>query len=216
MPKMLTPMMSSSFRRSRAPLAALLVAFFAAACQPAATDAASAPEAAPEASVGASELASFAAGDLERLEFGHANTFPADAALLGPDGAALTLADFKSRVVVLNLWGEWCAPCVDEMPTLASLQKAFPKDKVAVVPVAVGDPDALQSSAAKLKELAGEELPFFYDSNWNITEAVKSGAFPSTILYAADGREVARLIYPAHWDSDQAKALVQAVVDGKG
>jgi thiol-disulfide isomerase/thioredoxin len=198
-------------------LAPALLALFAAACQPAAKTEGAAVEAEAAAqAASASPLARFATGDLERLEFGEANLFPAEVKLQGADGVETDLSAYKGKVVVLNLWGEWCAPCVEEMPTLANLQKAFPREEVAVVPVAVGDADALASSAAKLKELAGEELPFFYDPDFAITEAVKSGAFPSTIVYGRDGVEAARLIYPAHWDSDRAQALIKAVLAGEG
>jgi thiol-disulfide isomerase/thioredoxin len=200
---------------------AALVALLTAACQPAGETAegpaAETPAAAAEAGAdtggAASSLARFATGEFERLDFSQNLPLPAspvqDAA-----GAQTNLAGYKGKVVVLNMWGEWCAPCVEEMPTLARLQEAFP-EKVAVVPVAFGPASDLEKSAVKLKELAGETLPFFYDSEFNISADVKTGAFPSTMVYNAEGIEVARLNFPADWASDQAKALVQAVIDGE-
>jgi thiol-disulfide isomerase/thioredoxin len=203
--------------RRRLPLAPIsagvLLALFAVACQPAAKE--EAPAAAVQgAPADSGPGAAFAVGDLEKLDFSQDLALPAST-VVDADGAPRTLADYRGKVVVLNLWGEWCAPCVHEMPTLAALQTAFPAEDVAVVPVAFGDADDRASAAAKLKELAGDTLPFFYDTDFNVSADAKTGAFPSTILYGRDGKEVARLIYPADWASDTAKALVQAVVDGK-
>ena len=189
-----------------------------AACQP--TEQADAPAAV--AAVDASDptlvrtpaQAAFAKGDLERLDFSQDLDLPAST-VVDADGAPRTLAEYRGKVVVLNLWGEWCAPCVHEMPTLAALQTAFPASDVAVVPVAFGDADDRASAAAKLKELAGDTLPFLYDTDFNVSSDAKTGAFPSTIVYGRDGKEVVRLLYPADWASDNAKALVQAAIDGK-
>jgi len=134
--------------------------------------------------------------------------------MLDSSGATRSLTEFTGKVVVLNIWAEWCAPCVEEMPTLAALQKAFPADQVAVVPVAFGYPEAKASAEAKLRQLVGEDLPFFYDSSYNITYDAKTGAFPSTIIYGRDGKEAARLVLPADWGSADARAIVQAVLDG--
>src|SRR5262249_38372039 len=48
-----------------------------------------------------------------------------DQAITAPDGGPVKLADFKGKVLVVNLWATWCAPCKVEMPTLAALQKAY-------------------------------------------------------------------------------------------
>ncbi len=203
------------------PLFAALVALLAAACQPAAkTDtpvAETTPDAdaAPAAPVSNDPLAKFATGEFARLDFDQDLPLP-PSPVLDAAGAEATLAAYKGKVVVLNIWGEWCPPCVEEMPTLAKLQELFPGGEVAVVPVAFGPDDEREKAAIKLKELAGDRLPFYYDSEFNVSADLKTGAFPSTIVYDRSGMEVARLNFPADWASDQAKALVQAVVDAGG
>jgi thiol-disulfide isomerase/thioredoxin len=197
---------------------AALVALLAAACQPAAETDAAGPAAAVEtaaAPVSDDPLARFATGEFERLDFSQDLPLPASP-VTDAAGVQTTLEGYKGKVVVLNMWGEWCAPCVEEMPTLAKLQELLPADKVVVVPVAFGPADEREKAAAKLKELAGETLPFLYDSEFNVSADLKTGAFPSTMIYDASGMEVARLNFPADWASDQAVALVQAVVDAGG
>jgi thiol-disulfide isomerase/thioredoxin len=182
-----------------------VLALFAAACQPAG-DGKSAGAPPPG-------LETFKSGEFAELDLSQDLFLPASP-FLDETGAKRSFEEFSGKVVVLNIWAEWCAPCVEEMPTLAALQKAFPKDEVVVVPVAFGYEDARQSARDRLLKLVGEDLPFFYDSTYNVTYDAKTGAFPSTIIYGRDGREVARLILPANWASPEAIALVKAVADG--
>ncbi len=203
-------------RRLNTTLAAALLALFAAACQPdsgtaaAPAGSAAAPEAAPAV---AADLKSFKKGQLDQLEFMPEMTIPASA-FMDAAGNPHTFAEFKGKVVVFNIWAEWCAPCVEEMPTLAGLQKAFAGTDVVVIPIAFGYPEARESARKKLAELVGDQLPFYYDDKFNVNADAKSGAFPSTIIYDRQGREKARLIYPAKWDAPDAVGLVQAVLDG--
>ncbi len=130
------------------------------------------------------------------------------------EGKPHTFAEQKGKVVVYNIWAEWCAPCVEEMPTLAALQTAFAGKDVVVAPVAAGYPNARESANKLFTKLTSGVLPFYYDENYNVNADAKSGAFPTTIIYGKDGKEVVRLEYPAKWDSPEAVALVQAILDG--
>jgi thiol-disulfide isomerase/thioredoxin len=189
--------------------AAALLALFAAACQPdqtAATETAAAPAA-------KASLQAFKTGQLEQLDLDQDMTLPVST-FVDAEGKPHTFEEFKGKVVVFNIWAEWCAPCVEEMPSLAGLQKAFEGKDVVVVPIAFGYPDAVESTKKKLKELVGDQLPFYYDDKFNVNADAKSGAFPSTIIYDKQGKEQARLVYPAKWDAPDAVGLVQAVLDG--
>lgn len=78
-------------------------------------------------------LKSVAKGEMAKL------TLPAEAGAAPPtsfldkDGQPVRLADFKGKVVVLNVWATWCAPCLLEMPTLAKLAAEYEGQPVAVV-----------------------------------------------------------------------------------
>ncbi|MDP3738334.1 MAG: TlpA disulfide reductase family protein [Hyphomonadaceae bacterium] len=195
--------------------AAALLAFFAAACQPdsgtAGTEAA-AP--APAAAGTAASLANFKKGEFADLNLDQDLSLPTSPFVDG-EGKPHSFEEFKGKVVVYNIWAEWCGPCIEEMPTLAGLQKAFAGKDVVVVPVAAGYADKRDSTKAMLTKLVGSDLPFFYDDSFNVNADAKSGSFPATIIYGKDGKEVARLEVPAKWDSPEAVALVQAVLDGR-
>jgi thiol-disulfide isomerase/thioredoxin len=196
---------------------AALLALFAAACQPAGQPAAeTSPSAAPTAAVqqaaGRADLVSFKTGEFAELDLTQGLSLPTSP-FLDAQGQPHTFAEFAGKVVVFNMWGEWCAPCVEEMPTLAALQQAFPRDQVVVIPIAVGTEAVdVAKSVRKLTDLAGDRLPFYYDPSWKVGADVKSGAYPTTIIYGRDGREAARLISPAKWDSEQSLALIRAVL----
>jgi thiol-disulfide isomerase/thioredoxin len=192
---------------------AALLALFLAACQPdGGTAANGGSAAAPE--MAKADLTKFVTGQFDRLDLGQDHLALPASAFVDADGNPHSFAEFKGKVVVYNVWAEWCAPCVEEMPTLANLQKAFAGKDVVVVPVAAGKAEARDSTRAKLASLVGTELPFFYDDAYNVNADAETGAFPTTILYNREGKEVARLQYPAKWDAPEAIALVQAVLDG--
>jgi thiol-disulfide isomerase/thioredoxin len=203
-------------------VSAALLALFAAACQPAAeTPAASDPSdtpdlAGPPPPATNSELASFRTGEFERLDFDVELTAPAST-FVDEASKPHTFKEFEGKVLVYNIWAEWCGPCVEEMPSLARLQKAFEGKDVAVVPVAYGFGQGvtLETTLAKFRELVGEDLPFFFDGEQVLQSEAQTGALPATIIYDKTGKEVARLTVPAEWDSPEAVALVQAVLDGK-
>lgn len=209
---------------------AALLALFAAACQPAETPVAETP--APGAAdqqvilscshkdyvppATSSALAEFRTGPLKCLDVDIDLAAPTSA-FEDETGAKHTFAEFKGKVLVYNIWAEWCAPCVKEMPSLARLQKAFAGKDVAVVPVAYGyGKDVTRDSTlAKFRELVGTDLPFFFDGDLVLQAEAQTGALPATLIYDKDGREVARLTFPAEWDEPEAVALIQAVLDGK-
>lgn len=204
----------------RPAISAALLALFAAACQPAEKAAEPSPESAtletPVAPASTSQLASFKTGKFERLELDSDLSAPTSS-FVDETGKAHSFADFKGKVLVYNIWAEWCGPCVEEMPSLARLQKAFAGKDVAVVPVAYGFGQGVtrETTLAKFRQLVGTDLPFFFDGEQVLQSEAQTGALPATLIYDKTGKEVARLNVPAAWDSPEAVALVQAVLDGK-
>jgi len=203
----------------RPAISAALLALFAAACQPADTPAASDPTDTPDqaaAPASTSQLASFKTGEFARLDFDVELNAPTSS-FVDENNQPHTFKQFEGKVLVYNIWAEWCGPCVEEMPSLARLQKAFAGKDVAVVPVAYGFGQGvtLETTLAKFRELVGEDLPFFFDGEQVLQSEAQTGALPATIIYDRTGKEVARLTVPAEWDSPEAVALVQAVLDGK-
>lgn len=126
-------------------------------------------------------------------------------------GKALTLADFKGKVVLLNLWATWCAPCREEMPALDRLQKALGGDKFEVVALSL-DRKGAEASQKFLTETKADSLKLYIDSSAKQGTVLKIVGMPTTILIDKEGREIGRLAGPAEWDSDEAKALITAAL----
>lgn len=134
-----------------------------------------------------------------------------EVAFTGKDGEPLTLAAFKGKAVLLNLWATWCAPCRKEMPSLDRLQKELGSDTFEVVALAV-DRTGLEGARKFLEETKIESLKLYADATARSGTALKAVGMPTTILIDRQGRELGRLAGPAEWDSDEAKKLIEAAL----
>ena len=127
-------------------------------------------------------------------------------------GIKTTVASFKGRTILLNLWATWCVPCRQEMPALDKLQKALGSKDFTVVPVNI-DTTRLDKPKAFLQQIGATNLPFYADSTADILQAVKQNqridGLPTTILIGRDGCEIGTMAGPAQWDSLDARALIE-------
>jgi thiol-disulfide isomerase/thioredoxin len=160
----------------------------------------------------ASGLRPLARGEMSKLTFPVEATAAPAASFTGPDGRALRVADFKGKVVVLNLWATWCGPCVTEMPTLAKLQAEYAGKPLAVVAVSMDGAQDLDKARAFIVEHA--PLTFYNDPKLKLPFALvpPSPGMPTTVIYGADGVERARLSGGADWSGADAKAVLDLVL----
>ena len=169
----------------------------------------------PGARAAAARLAPLAHGDVAALNV-DSNPRPAVAiAFQGADGRKLTLADFKGRSVLLNLWATWCVPCRAEMPALDRLQARFGGADFEVVAVNI-DTNRLDRPAAFLSEAGVKTLARYADPSANSFEALrvagKALGLPTSLLIGPGGCELAVMAGPAPWDSDDAAKVVTAMI----
>jgi thiol-disulfide isomerase/thioredoxin len=120
----------------------------------------------------------------------------------------VTLASFKGRVVLLNLWATWCIPCRREMPALDRLQSALGGPDFEVVALSV-DRAGAAASEKFLKANGVSKLALYVDPTARLANTFKAIGLPTTLLIGRDGHEIGRLVGPAEWDGDDAKALVR-------
>ncbi|MCZ8548194.1 TlpA family protein disulfide reductase [Mesorhizobium qingshengii] len=111
-----------------------------------------------------------------------------------------TLADFRGKVVLLNIWATWCAPCRKEMPTLDRLQGKLGGSDFEVVALSVdrAGPDVVKKFFA---EIGIEHLALSVDASAKAMFAIGTIGLPTTLLIDRDGKEIGRLIGPAEWDA---------------
>lgn len=130
---------------------------------------------------------------------------------LDGSGNETDLAALQGRVVVLNLWATWCAPCREEMPSLDRLQANYPKDKVTVLALSVdrAGPERVQQFLA---DVGVENLEIGRDPTVKAARLLNAPGLPATLLIDRQGLEVGRLLGIAEWDGPEAVALIDAVV----
>lgn len=158
------------------------------------------------------ELARFASGALEKLETPSALEPATDYVFLDSKGQDVGFDAFNGQIAVINLWAMWCAPCREEMPTLAGLADAYSDNpEVIVVPINVDLDENMPEARAFLADNA--PLTFFSDPKFQLPfEFAGKGAMPQTIILDRQGRIRAHLTGDADWASPEAKALIDALL----
>ena len=126
-------------------------------------------------------------------------------------GKSLKISDWKGRVVLINLWATWCAPCRKEMPDLAELQKELGSKDFEVVAISV-DRKGVEASSVFLKETGADSLKLYIEPTMAIVNDLQVIGLPATVLIDRQGNEIGRLLGPADWASPEAKALIKAAL----
>jgi thiol-disulfide isomerase/thioredoxin len=125
------------------------------------------------------------------------------------DDRDLSLADFRGRPVVLNIWATWCTPCRQEMSSLDRLQAALGKSQLLVLPLSI-DSQGVSVVKAFYRELGLKQLDIYYlDRSAEASRALSTVGIPTTLLIDRDGREVGRKIGAAEWDGPEVIELIQ-------
>jgi thiol-disulfide isomerase/thioredoxin len=137
-----------------------------------------------------------------------------DVSFVAPDGTKASLADFKGRTVLLNLWASWCLPCRQEMPALDRLQGERGSKDFAVVAVNI-DTAKPERTKAFWDENGIKNLTLYTDNKAALFETLKETGkvigLPATMLIGKDGCEIGTMAGPAQWDSDDALTLLNAI-----
>ena len=125
------------------------------------------------------------------------------------DEGTVSLADFRGKVVLLNIWATWCSPCRREMPTLDRLQVQLGGPAFEVVALSI---DRKGASAVRsfYSEVGIRNLAVYIDSRGKSARALGMIGLPTTLLIDRDGREVGRLIGPAEWDTPEMVAFLRS------
>lgn len=160
----------------------------------------------------AAEIEPLKHGDMAKLTFHDVPFNPLQTAFTDAEGAAMTVADLSGKVVVMNFWATWCPPCRAEMPSIDRLAGELAGDDVAVVTVSTDRGDRAKIDKF-FEEIEVQNLTVYRDQNSDLAREAGALGLPITLIIDRDGREVARLIGDAEWDSDEAKTIVRRVAE---
>ena len=128
-----------------------------------------------------------------------------------PDGDETSLAEFRGKPLLVNLWASWCAPCVKELPTLQTLETAQASDGRLKVIAVSQDMAPRGSVEAFLAERDLGRFAAFHDPDMALSTALGAQILPTTILYDASGKEVWRYVGDLDWTGAEATDLLAEV-----
>jgi len=128
--------------------------------------------------------------------------------LMDEKGRAVTLADFKGKVVLVNFWATWCAPCVREMPALDALQAKLGGEKFVILAVSL-DRLGFPKIAPFLERIGVSRLTVLLDRKRALYRKVNGQGLPTTLLLDHEGKVRGYLEGPAEWDGKAAEALIR-------
>ena len=150
-------------------------------------------------------------GEMKKLVF-HPEPKPAgQTGFTDFDGAPLSLSDWQGKWVLVNFWATWCAPCREEMPHLSALQTDMGGDSFEVVTIATGrnPPPAMEEF---FEEIGVDNLPLHRDPKSGLAREMAVLGLPVTVILNPKGQEVARLTGDVDWASDNARAVLSALM----
>ena len=129
-------------------------------------------------------------------------------------GKTHTLAEFKGKVAIVNLWANWCAPCKAEIPSLARMQAAYAGRSVAIVAISVGKGEDEPAGRAFIDR--NPPLTFYSEPTYTMAYAFKPVVqdMPTTLIYDRKGVERARLAGGADWSSAEAHRVIDSLLAG--
>jgi thiol-disulfide isomerase/thioredoxin len=147
-----------------------------------------------------------------RLDRSHAGTRAPAFQFRDAQGQPLTMAVFRGKPTLVNLWATWCAPCIVEMPSLDRLA-AREGDALNVVALSqdMGGRDLVTQFFA---QRGFRELQANLDPQMQFMSELRLDTLPTTILYDAEGREVWRMVGLADWESERVARLLDEAEAG--
>lgn len=134
-----------------------------------------------------------------------------DVSFVAGDGSEHHLKDFLGHGMVINLWATWCAPCIEELPSLARLSKMLAPDDIAVLPLS-SDRGGARTVAAYFQEHGISGLPVLLDPHSEAAHAWHVRGIPTSFVIDKRGRQVAKLEGSADWSTPAAAALIRKLV----
>ena len=116
----------------------------------------------------------------------------------------INLSDFKNSLIIINFWATWCAPCIEEMPSLNKLQSNTDFKSLEIIPINIGR-DSVEKSSDFYKKLKINNLELYFDESVELANKFLLRGLPTTIFVNKNGEEFARII--GYVDFDNKKII---------
>jgi thiol-disulfide isomerase/thioredoxin len=133
--------------------------------------------------------------------------------LTGLDGRLHSLNEHRSQLVLVNFWGTWCSPCLQEMPALERLHKRMAGRPFAILAV---DPNQPEPDVARYLRTLGITFTVLLDPFGKTPKDWRVKVYPTTYLVDASGHLRYRSVGPEDWDSPESlQRIEQSMPDHK-
>ena len=134
---------------------------------------------------------------------------PPQLALKSLDGKQHEIADYRGKVLVVNFWATWCAPCVEEMPSFEMLAKRLSGEKFALLTVNFGEkPARIKPFLKKI----GVDLPVLLDSDMSVSKAWVKKGLPTTFIIDADQNIRYQVLGEMAWDAPEVEQKIRELL----
>ncbi|HEX2693411.1 MAG TPA: TlpA disulfide reductase family protein [Gemmatimonadaceae bacterium] len=146
--------------------------------------------------------------------------FPVELGTKAPDFKAYTLdsvpkqktlADYRGKVLMINVWATWCLPCRVEMPSIEALNNEYAQKGLKIVAVSIDDPGTDSTIRAFVKQY-GLTFEVLHDPQGKISEAYDITGYPETFIVGKDGVIRRKLMSATNWNAPEARALVDRLL----
>lgn len=143
-----------------------------------------------------------------------AGKLAADFKLTGLDGRTISLSSLRGKVVFLNVWATWCAPCREEMPSIETLYEEFSRDKDFVV-LAVSQDTEGRNAVAPYMEKNRFKFTVLLDPENQVGDAYDVSGIPETFIIDRAGRIVAHHVGPYDWAQPEMRDALRELIDSR-
>ena len=114
----------------------------------------------------------------------------------------INLNKFENSLIIINFWATWCAPCIEEMPSLNRLQANPLFNNLQVIPINVGR-DNVEKSKNFYKKLKIDNLKIYFDNDISLAKKFLLRGLPTTVFINKNGEEFARVIGFINFDNKE-------------
>ena len=114
----------------------------------------------------------------------------------------VNLDTFKGKLLILNFWATWCAPCIEEMPSLNRLQANPVFNNLQIIPINVGR-DNVEKSKNFYKKLKINNLEIYFDKDVELANKFLLRGLPTTVFINKKGEEFARVLGFVNFDDNK-------------
>jgi thiol-disulfide isomerase/thioredoxin len=128
-----------------------------------------------------------------------------------------TLADYRGKVLMINIWATWCAPCRVEMPSIEKLHEAYEDKGLKILAISVDDPGSEPQIRSFVKEygLSFEVLHDPDGQEGKVAKDYQTAGYPETVIVGRDGVIRKKLLGAHDWNSPENRALIERLLAEK-